>query len=152
MTKKLDTAVANTFGHSIRIRVMGILKIDHKLLLIKHKGIGEHNEYWLPPGGGVHKNETMVAALVREFKEECGLAIEVKKLLRVNEYLNKPLHAIEYFFEVAIKGGNLVLGFDPELKNQVMVELKTFDLDQLRQLKKGTYPILLNDFFRKIND
>jgi len=62
------------------------------------------------------------ANLVREFREETGIAITVGTFLFVYEYVNDPLHAVELFFRVKKTGGNLVTGNDPELSeaNQII--------------------------------
>ena len=64
--------------------------------------------------GGLQYGESMQECLKREFEEETGLQVKVKRFLFVNEFLQPPLHAVEFFFEVRITGGNLRTGTDPE--------------------------------------
>ncbi len=106
--------IEETFGHSVRIRVCGICIEEGKLLLVNH-AMGRKMELWLPPGGGINLNESAEEALIREFKEETGLNIEVEKFMFVNEFKSGVLHAIELFFKVKKTGGTLAKGFDPEL-------------------------------------
>lgn len=53
--------------------------------------------------------------LIREFKEETGLEVEVGRLLFVTEFVRQPLHAVELFFSVTAQGGTLKVGSDPEM-------------------------------------
>ena len=53
--------------------VSGYLIENDKVLLIDHKKLN----LWLPPGGHIDPNETPDQALIREFKEETNLDIEI---------------------------------------------------------------------------
>lgn len=81
----------------------------------------------MPPGGGVELGESLEGALVRELKEEAGLEIEQKQLLWIHEFIEKPYHAIEFYFRCEVKGGKLEKGIDPELQtDQQMIEDLSF--------------------------
>ena len=58
-----------------RLRVCAMIVRHGQLLLVRQrKG---SSTYWLLPGGGVERGETVVAALLREVREECGLDVRV---------------------------------------------------------------------------
>jgi len=77
--------------------------------------------------------------LVREFKEETGLDIEVKNFLFTNEFLSPPLHAIELFFDVKVVGGSLKTGHDPEMdeQSQIIKEVKFMSFGELLSLPES---------------
>ncbi len=54
-----------------RIRVCALLRRGERILLCRHEKPGK--EYWLLPGGGVERGESLVEALRRELAEEVGL-------------------------------------------------------------------------------
>jgi 8-oxo-dGTP diphosphatase len=135
----MNEAVSKTFGKRIRIRVCGILIRRNKILLAKHTGIGPEGVIWIPPGGGVEFGESLQQALVREFHEETGITVNVDKLITFHEFINPPLHALEFFFSVLdVDGTNPVKGADPELgKNQIIEEIKFVSFDELQIIPKS---------------
>ena len=111
----MSETVITHFGNKLRTRICGILIHENKLLMMKHKSINPSGYFYSPPGGGLEFGETMESCLKREFIEETGLTISVGDFLFVNEFLKKPLHAIEFFFEVKTLNTDFNLGSDPEL-------------------------------------
>lgn len=51
----------------------GYLIKDKKVLLVHHRGFNK----WVPPGGHIEEDETPDQAVIREYKEEVGLDIDV---------------------------------------------------------------------------
>ncbi|MDQ4139277.1 MAG: NUDIX domain-containing protein, partial [Bacteroidota bacterium] len=82
------------YSGKLRVRVCGICFHLNKILLIRHKPFAHNTEgLWSPPGGGLQYGESMKEALIREFKEETGLGIEVNEFLFIHEFISLPLHA-----------------------------------------------------------
>lgn len=138
MTQAVDSSreeVQKLYGNRLRLRVCGLYREDDKLLMVRHRSIGPTDTFWCPPGGGSQFGETAPEALVREFREETGLAVEIGGLLFVNEFMQPPLHAIELFFEVRATGGSLQRGFDPEmsLNGQIIEEVRLMRFDEIKQ-------------------
>ncbi len=51
----------------------GYLIRDGKALMVHHSGFGK----WTPPGGRMEEGETPAEGVIREFKEETGLTVEI---------------------------------------------------------------------------
>ena len=114
---------ATAYADKLRVRVCGICIVEGKLLLVKHGQTVGNKVFWSPPGGGLTYGETMQECLKRELLEETGLHVKVNRFLFVNEFLEPPLHALEFFFEVSITAGELATGSDPEVtQEQQLIE------------------------------
>lgn len=68
------------------IRAVAIIIKDKNILVMFRKNQGK--EYYVFPGGGVEKNETIEEAVLREVKEETTLDVKVNKLLYHHHYIN----------------------------------------------------------------
>lgn len=110
----MDISVEEKFGNRLRVRVCGICLRDGGILMVNHRGLRD-GPFWAPPGGGMEYGSPAEANLEREFREETGLEVRTGRLMFTTEFIQSPLHAVEFFFEVTIVGGNLHTGFDPEM-------------------------------------
>lgn len=70
-------------GH--REAVFGLAERDGSLLLVCNPRVvgGAQRDFWDLPGGAVRSGESLVDALVREWREEVGLAADVRALRQV---------------------------------------------------------------------
>lgn len=145
----MESEIINKYGNRLRVRVCGLCWQGSKLLVANHKLYGDIN-FWAPIGGGLAFGETSKAALEREFKEEARIEITPGRFLFGCEYINKPLHAIELFFEVFHKSGNISLGIDPESYSdqQILTDVKYIDFDELLALN----PEERHGIFRLVNN
>lgn len=123
----------------VRVRVNGLLVQDEALLLVKMRSPVAERDVWLPPGGGLEFGETTEECLVREFREETGLHIKVGRLRHINELLDPPFHAVEFYFDVSRTGGELQLGSDPEhsRERQLLKQIQFIPFDEF-----GSYPVM----------
>ncbi|MDZ7689989.1 MAG: NUDIX domain-containing protein [Balneolaceae bacterium] len=69
----------STYKGRIRIRVNGLLVKDNALLMVRMRSPVTNQQVWMPPGGGLQFKESMEACLKREFLEETGLQVEVRR-------------------------------------------------------------------------
>ena len=142
--------VRRLYGNRLRLRVCGICTKADRILMLSHRGIGQSEVFWCPPGGGIQFGETAHEALIREYKEETGLDIKVHNLLFVNEFVEPPLHAMELFFRVEITGGTQLVGTDPEMSadTQIIEDLKWITFDEI----KSRPPSEFHSLFRRCNE
>lgn len=140
MESMTSNTIIKHFGDKLRVRVMGILVQDEKLLLIKHSGLGAAGYLWSPPGGGMEYGFSAGENLKREFLEETGLQVEVKEFLFICELLKPPFHAIELFYSVTAVGGVLMQGKDPEMsdEDQIIKEVRYMTLEEIIKLPQQT--------------
>ncbi|MDI9355851.1 MAG: NUDIX domain-containing protein [Chitinophagaceae bacterium] len=143
------TILEKLYGDHLRIRVCGIYIQEKKILLLKHVGVGKKQYMWIPPGGGMVFGQSVEENLKREFVEETGLKIQVKRFLFFYEYLQKPIHSIELFFEVKKIMGTLMLGKDPEmpLSEQIIQEIKFFSFAEIQKMDRETlHPVIVDNY------
>lgn len=114
-------AIQRIYGEKLRVRVVGLCFSGDHLLMVRHKALTKKGYFISPPGGGMQFGESAEDCLKREFFEETGLEIVVNNFLFTHEFLAPPLHAIELFFAVEMRGGTLKTGFDPEMKQQEQI-------------------------------
>lgn len=140
---------ADPFAGRVRVRVSGLLVENGKLLLALLELPTRPEPAWMPPGGGVETGESLESALVREWREETGLEIDVAELLYIHEFLAHPYHAVEFYFRCHRTGGKLRIGHDPELsgRDQILKELRFIDLQNLDSVP--LYPEYIRDHFAR---
>lgn len=139
----------SAFSHQVRLRSCGLLVESDTILLGRIHSPVNDERIWTPPGGGVTLGEPLADCLKREFAEETSLRVEVEELLHINELISPPFHAVEFFFEVSRKGGEVKKGSDPELDNseQILEGLQWIPLSKLPDLNfapSSLLKILLN--------
>lgn len=132
-------ALLQAYSGKVRVRIGGLLLRDGALLLAAHRGLlPDGVPFWSPPGGGWQFGESIRAALVREFREETGLAVQAGRFLHLHEFSQGGLQALELFFEVLADDHTAQpqLGHDPEhaADQQLLTELAWLTPRQLLHL------------------
>ena len=130
-----------------RVRVAGILIEDDRILLIEHTK--NNRKYWLVPGGGVDWGESAAEALIREFKEETSLDIEVEKFLFISETIapDKQKHVINLYFKIkkAENSSNIMkLG-----EEEMLTDLRFIPEDEIKNIK--LYPSIKEKLIKLLN-
>ncbi|MCG8371905.1 MAG: NUDIX hydrolase [Balneolales bacterium] len=128
----------STSPHSgfIRVRVGGLLEKNNRVLLVKLMSPITRKETWIPPGGGVEFKESLSQALVREFKEETHLSVQVHELVHLNEILEEDFHVLELYYKVTSPKYDYQLGSDPEhnQKGQILMDIGFFSREEIQKM------------------
>lgn len=87
------------------VTVDGLVVNDGQILLVK-RGKNPYQGFWAIPGGYVEFGETCEEAVIRETKEETGLATAVKKLLGIYSAPGRdPRQTITVAYLLEVRGG-----------------------------------------------
>ena len=95
------------------------------MLLVRHR----HDElkggasWWVPPGGGVERGESLLECARRETLEETGLRVVLGRIVYVREFVEPGYHHCEVFFAATVQSGTLKVGKNPGVG--------VFDVDHL---------------------
>jgi ADP-ribose pyrophosphatase YjhB (NUDIX family) len=87
--------------------VAALVLLDGSVVTVRHRAGSA--TYHLLPGGGVGWGETLADALVREVREETGLAVSVAQLLFVNDTIDPSghRHVVNLTFRANAIGGQI---------------------------------------------
>ena len=142
----MENPVHELYGNRVRIRTCGICIIGDALVMVNHKYLAA-GDFWAPPGGGIEFGEDAGACLKREFLEETGLLVDPGPFLFACELVKPPLHAVELFFHVVYKGGELTTGADPESgSKQIIRDVRLLTSGDLRKLGDGRLHGILSKY------
>ncbi len=108
-----------------RIRAAALVVEQDSLLLVKHQHdeIQAGRSWWVPPGGGVENDESLIECAQRETLEETGLIVELGRIAYVREFVEPGYHHCEIFFTAATHSGTLSSGSN--------AKAGVFDVDHL---------------------
>jgi 8-oxo-dGTP diphosphatase len=117
-----------------RVRVSAILSWNGRVLLCRHEKPGK--EYWLLPGGGVNRGESLVDALHRELAEEIGIddQLPVEGPVAIVDSIAPqssfaPKHVVHIIFAGDLSGRSLeaVTSQDAAVRGHSLFELGDLD-------------------------
>ena len=108
----------------------GAVAVDHGLLLLVKRGTDPGKGLWSLPGGRVESGESVIAAVLREFKEETGLEGVCGSFVGWVERMGVDHHFVVMDFLVtALEDGEPVAGGDAlEARWVASEELASMDL------------------------
>jgi len=92
---------------------VGAIILDQGKILLVKRGVEPGKGRWSIPGGAVELGEGLYNALKREVREECGLDVEVDRLMDVVETIipdengSLRFHFIVIYFLAHLRGGTL---------------------------------------------
>jgi 8-oxo-dGTP diphosphatase len=93
-----------------KLAVGTIIQDEERRIVLVRRAIDPGYGKWVFPGGYVDRGEQVVSAAVREAREECGLQIEIDRLLNIYSYRERAPVIVVY--TARITGG--CLGCDDE--------------------------------------
>lgn len=94
--KEIDILGANRHEASTKTRIgcRGVVIAGGKLL-VSHEKV---TDYWVLPGGGLEKDETLIECCAREILEETGYLVEpIEEFLVMNEYYEEYRYVSHFF-------------------------------------------------------
>ncbi len=133
------------------VRTVGVL-IKNGRILLQRECSGD--EYALP-GGHIRLGETLESGLIREYKEETGANIAVKRLLWIEEVFwehnGKKLHQLAFYFLIEEQEGSEICGTDEFVghKDDSNVLIGWTDIEKINEIK--VYPEFLKKEIKNIN-
>lgn len=94
-------------SESTRVRVAALVVLGGKVVLVRHRA--GSSTYHLLPGGGLRYRETLAEAVVREVREETGLAVRVGRPLFINDTIDPrgSRHLVNITFFAEVTGGEI---------------------------------------------
>jgi 8-oxo-dGTP diphosphatase len=90
------------------ISAAALVERDARLLLVNHREAGRY-DFWLPPGGRLEGNESIMDCARRETFEETGLVVEPDRILYVQEFVDLGYHFVKFFILCSGFSGELTL-------------------------------------------
>lgn len=118
---------------------------NENLLLVHHFEKGKY-DFWVPPGGALKGNESILDCARRETLEETGLTVESGEILYIQEFWQPDYHFCMFFIFAGSFRGSLTLK-NKDSDESFLVEARFFSRAELGRL--NVFPIILKDGFWK---
>ncbi|MBW4439678.1 MAG: NUDIX hydrolase [Plectolyngbya sp. WJT66-NPBG17] len=133
-----------------RIRAAGLIVRDDEILLVAHRSPITGLTHWVPPGGGIEReDDSIFACAAREIFEETGLAASLSRVAYIREFYDgeSDVRSCEFFCVVDRFSGTPALEHLPPTspESDWITELRWFKRTELDQIT--VYPEELRDRF-----
>jgi 8-oxo-dGTP diphosphatase len=146
---------------TIRIAAKAVIIENDQILLTKNKDKIDGLDYYLLPGGGQEKNESLEQTIVRECLEEIGEEVYVGDAIHIREYIGNnhnqkerhaEFHQVECIFKAELKDKG-TKNFSPIAPDDYQTDVEWIhlsELDRIRFYPKDIVPHLLNLETKKV--
>lgn len=133
-----------------RIRAAGLVVREDKILLVAHRSPFTGLTHWVPPGGGVEReDDSLFACAAREIFEETGLTASLSRIAYVREFYDAAadIRNCEFFCVVDRFSGTPTLEHLPPTASDSdwITDLRWFSRAELAHIT--VYPEELRDRF-----
>ena len=119
------------------LTVRGVVRKEDKILILKRHPKSRNNPHkYELPGGKVDPGEFFDNALIREFKEETNLEVEIESLFEVvqDEFIsrrtNRPISTVQLMMNLVIIGGEVKISDEHD-------DFKWVSNEELKNLYNG---------------
>lgn len=132
-----------------RVSVKAMVVHEGRLLLIKKAD--ESGVYYIFPGGGQEHGEALTETLIREVREETGLAVAPGDLIVVRDYIganhefretSSHFHQVELYFSASLLASGHAVATQPD---NGQIGLEWLPLEQVATSR--IYPLSLREVF-----
>jgi len=114
----MESEVRREFPLSPLVGVGAVIVRNGRVLVVR-RGSEPLKGHWTLPGGLVEVGETLLEAVVREVREETGLAVEPVELVELLERIHREEGQVRYHYVIAdylcrVAGGELHAASDAD--------------------------------------
>ena len=133
-----------------RIRAAVLILQDDKVLLVEQGHPITDDIWWTPPGGGREAQDADIfACAIREVKEECGLDVELDRIIYLREYYDAPMDILMmeiYFLAKSYRGEiRAEIEENPHANHPPTIHVGWFDRASIQS--RIVFPDMLKDDF-----
>lgn len=140
---------------NVKLGVRAVIIQDNKILMVKH--LENNQEFYIFPGGGLEKNESIFGTAEREVKEETNVQVKAEKLIYYRKFVGPESYGAEFYILCSLvnKTDEISLGIDPEKSEPVLVGTEWVEIKKMSDFV--WYPeelrtILVADYENKFKD
>jgi len=132
----------------IRNSAKAVIVQNDKVLLTKN--VDREGFFYLFPGGGQEKFETLQEAVIRECVEEIGRPVQVEDLLFIREYIGRnhqfaewdaDVHQVEFYFRCSLSEAGADGRFEGNNPDSNQVGVEWVELNRMEEIR--IYPAAL---------